>query len=51
MIIIVAFVATALAIVFSLRMPDMYTATARILPPQESNQGLPGFFTLFFVSG
>jgi uncharacterized protein involved in exopolysaccharide biosynthesis len=56
MIIIVTFVATALAIVFSLLTPDMYTATARILPPRESNVGgaglqSPGLGALNLLSG
>ena len=42
MIIMVTLFAIVLSIAYSLLKPDIYTATARILPPQESDTGLPG---------
>ncbi|MBW1767370.1 MAG: lipopolysaccharide biosynthesis protein [Deltaproteobacteria bacterium] len=36
----VTFLAIVLSLVISLRLPEKFTATARILPPQESNSGM-----------
>jgi uncharacterized protein involved in exopolysaccharide biosynthesis len=39
------FCISALSIAYSLMKPDIFTATARILPPQESNPALQGLFS------
>ncbi len=45
MIFFVVFLAIALSISISLILPKMYTATARILPPQETKTGLSGLLS------
>ena len=45
MIIGFVFIAAACTIGYSLLMPNMYTATSRILPPQESRSGLSGILS------
>jgi len=41
----IVFAAIILSVIVSLLLPKMYTATARILPPQESNSGLSGLLS------
>jgi tyrosine-protein kinase Etk/Wzc len=45
MILWLVFAAILISIIVSLILPKMYTATARILPPQESNSGLSGLLS------
>jgi uncharacterized protein involved in exopolysaccharide biosynthesis len=45
MILWIVFAAILISIIVSLILPKMYTATARILPPQESNSGLSGLLS------
>jgi tyrosine-protein kinase Etk/Wzc len=40
----IVFFATVLSVTISLVLPKMYTATARVLPPQESKSALTGLF-------
>jgi len=45
MIFFIVFVAIVSSVIVSLLLPKMYTATARILPPQESSSGLSGLLS------
>jgi uncharacterized protein involved in exopolysaccharide biosynthesis len=45
MIFLIVFLAIVLSVTISLLLPKMYTATARILPPQESKTGLSGLLS------
>ena len=45
MIFLIVFFAIVLSVIVSLSLPKMYTATARILPPQESGSGLSGLLS------
>lgn len=47
MILLVVAFAIVISVIVSLRMPNKYTATASILPPQESGSGMSGLLSQF----
>lgn len=51
MIVRVTVIAAILAIIYSLSLPNIYTATTRILPPQQDNSGLMGMLTVYAGGG